>query len=67
MSEEAIICYCFPFLFLQSGRLLLKDDFVPGGANYSRTSVARTWLVYHGYFELVLESLGRSHLAAYLG
>ena len=35
-------CYCFPFLFLQSGGLLLKDEFVPGGANYSRTSMART-------------------------
>ena len=33
--------------------------------NYSRTSVARTlMLVYHGYFELILESLTKDPIAA---
>ena len=34
---------------------------------YSRTSVARTLLVYHGFFELVLGSLGKYLIAADLG
>ena len=35
---------------------------------YSRPSVARTLMaLYHGSFELVLESLGNDPIAAYLG
>ena len=32
---------------------------------YSRISMAQhRWLIYHGYFKLVLESLGKNHTVA---
>ena len=54
-------------------RILVGDNARPNCAhvtnpNYSRTSVTQHWWrVYHGCFELVIESLGKSPIAADLG
>ena len=72
-SFPKMMLYCVKSCLLHWMRSLLESEFTAKEKNpllecYSRTSMARTLMAaIHGCFELVLESLGKSLIAADLG